>query len=637
MSLSILGVDANLGEDTTEQFQEVNGAYEVLRGEQIKTSAAANDSTAESPFGGCGDNMYSHAASDSTAESPFGGFGGEKDLRDFFGGMGGGSDAHAQNHRHVVVGDDLSLDLNIDFKTAILGGKEKVHIRRSGTCGTCEGNGAKPGSKSSTCSTCGGNGVRDSHTPCPVCRGTGQKIEAYCGSCDGKGLNQITKEINVTIPAGMGDGSKLLVRGEGSAGPNGGPAGDLYIYLRVKEDPTFRREGAEIYSEKSISYLDAILGNSIKIPGVDGEERVKVPPGTESGHVIRLKGKGASRLENANQRGDHYVTMKVEIPKDIGEKEGLDLRILQKINDFRKEMSIDETKFDQRPDHKSREEELEWEVARLGTLVEKEQQKCKLQQSKQLLHHEATIKELQVRHKQELEDGTTRWKSVCKERDRVQKEVHALEKQLGQLERKSASEIRGLQQAKESLEEGHDRAQKERKALKTQLDQLQSQSAAEIRGLQQANASLQMERDRAQKERQALKMQLDQLQSQSTSKVRGLQQALASLEEGRDHVQNERQALKRQLDQVKSQSTSKIRGLQHAKASLEEERGRFQRRERQAFKSQPDQLESQPAAEIEALKQAKSSLQEELTTAIDRRPLQRNDLFPPRRSGWWES
>jgi len=111
------------------------------------------------------------------------------------------------------------------------------------------------------------------------------------------------------------------VRGEGDAGPNGGPAGDLYIFLRVKEDANFRREGPEIYSEETISYLDAILGNSIKTPVVDGEVTIKVPPGTQPGQVMRLKGNGAPRLGNPNQRGDHYVTVKVDIPKDLSTEE----------------------------------------------------------------------------------------------------------------------------------------------------------------------------------------------------------------------------------------------------------------------------------------------------------------------------
>merc|ERR1711920_910800 len=151
--------------------------------------------------------------------------------------------------------------------------------------------------------------------------GTGQQVEEYCGTCSGQGVTSKTKQIKVTIPAGVEDGNKLRVRGEGDAGPKGGPSGDLYIYLKVKEDDTFRRDGPEIYSDEKISFVDAILGASVKTPVVDGEVTIKVPPGTQPGQVMRLKGNGAPRLGNPNQRGDHYVTVKVDIPKDLSAEE----------------------------------------------------------------------------------------------------------------------------------------------------------------------------------------------------------------------------------------------------------------------------------------------------------------------------
>lgn len=132
---------------------------------------------------------------------------------------------------------------------------------------------------------------------------------------------QNTKQIKVTIPPGVENGNKLRVRGEGDAGPNGGPAGDLYIFLSVKEDPVFRREGPEIYSDQSISYIDALLGGSIKIPVVDGEVTIKVEAGTQPGQVMRLKGNGAPELGSPDTRGDHYVTMNVEIPKNLSKEE----------------------------------------------------------------------------------------------------------------------------------------------------------------------------------------------------------------------------------------------------------------------------------------------------------------------------
>merc|ERR1712032_259916 len=267
------------------------------------------------------------------------------------GGGGGGFGGRGRSQsRGPVVGNDLRFDLEIDFKTAIFGGEEKVRIRHLETCDTCNGDGVKPGSKISTCSTCSGSGVtvEVTRTPlgnfqtqqtCASCRGTGQKIEEYCGTCGGQGLNQKTKQIKVTVPAGVEDGNKLRVRGEGDAGPNGGPAGDLYIFLRVKEDSSFRREGPEIYSEESISYIDAILGNSIKTSVVDGEVTIKVPPGTQPGQVMRLKGNGAPRLGNPNQRGDHYVTVKVDIPKDLSKEEEALIENLKTIREQKSEAS----------------------------------------------------------------------------------------------------------------------------------------------------------------------------------------------------------------------------------------------------------------------------------------------------------
>lgn len=325
--------DANPGKDTTEQFQEVNRAYEVLKNPDLKKK-----------YDMFGEQGVGTSAASEGQGSPFGGpggFGQEVDLNDIFdsffgGGMGGGGGFGGQGRRAQprgpVVGNDLRFDLEIDFKTAIFGGEEKVRIRHLETCDTCSGDGVEPGSKITSCAQCRGTGVtvEVTRTPlgnfqtqqtCATCRGTGQKVEKYCGVCSGQGLNQKTKQIKVTVPAGVEDGNKLRVRGEGDAGPNGGPAGDLYIFLRVKEDTNFRREGPEIYSEETISYLDAILGNSIKTPVVDGEVTIKVPPGTQPGQVMRLKGNGAPRLGNPDQRGDHYVTVKVDIPKDLSKEE----------------------------------------------------------------------------------------------------------------------------------------------------------------------------------------------------------------------------------------------------------------------------------------------------------------------------
>ena len=333
--------DANPGKDTTEQFQEVNKVYEVLSDEDKRKkydmfgeAGVGSSAASEGGYGGYG--------------SPFGGagFSQEVDLGDifdtFFGGQGGpggggagfagGRGGRGGRRAGPVAGDDLRFDLELDFKKAVFGGEEKVRIRHLETCGTCGGDGVKPGAKVSTCSVCNGVGVtmQVTRTPlgnfqtqqtCSACRGTGQKVEEYCGTCSGEGTVSKTKQIKVDIPPGVEDGNKLRVRSEGDAGPSGGPAGDLYIFLKVKEDKNFRREGPEIYSDATISYVDAILGASLKVPVVDGEVTIKVPPGTQPEQVMRLKGNGAPVLGDAKKRGDQYVTMKIEIPSKLDKEE----------------------------------------------------------------------------------------------------------------------------------------------------------------------------------------------------------------------------------------------------------------------------------------------------------------------------
>jgi len=346
--------DANPGKDTTEKFQEINRAYEVLNDPDLKNkydrygaagvgTSAASDQTAGNPFGGGGGGFGQEVDLGDIFDSFFGGGGGGGGFGGPGGGRGGPGGGGGRT-RGPMAGDDLRFDLEIDFKTSVFGGEEKVRIRHLEKCDTCTGDGVKPGSKVSTCNSCNGMGVtmQVTRTPlgnfqtqqtCATCRGTGQKVDEYCGTCSGQGLRSKTKQIKVTIPAGVEDGNKLRVRGEGDSGPKGGPAGDLYIFLRVKPDPNFRREGPEIYSDATVSYLDAILGADIKTPVVDGEVTIKVPAGTQPGQVMRLRGNGAPNLGNADVRGDHYVTMNVEIPTDLSKEEK---ELMEKLNELRK-------------------------------------------------------------------------------------------------------------------------------------------------------------------------------------------------------------------------------------------------------------------------------------------------------------
>lgn len=158
---------------------------------------------------------------------------------------------------------------------------------------------------------------------CPECGGSGQVVEEYCGACSGQGRLEKQKQIKVDIPAGVNDGQKLRVKGEGDAGLKGGEAGDLYIFISVEKDPVFRRDGTDIYSDLKVSYVDAILGTKVKVPVIDGEAEISIKEGTQPGAVLRLKGRGVPKLMSgdSSQRGDHYFTVGVDIPTALSEAE----------------------------------------------------------------------------------------------------------------------------------------------------------------------------------------------------------------------------------------------------------------------------------------------------------------------------
>jgi molecular chaperone DnaJ len=229
------------------------------------------------------------------------------------------------------IGDDLQVAVEIPFLTAVFGGQEKVRVRRMETCTTCTGTGIKPGAKVKTCGVCSGRGAVTNmqRTPfgvfsnvqtCANCRGSGQEVEEYCPSCKGKGAVAESKEVVMKIPAGVESGNSLRIREAGNSGLRGGPRGDLFVELRVKKDPKFRRDNTEIYTEEEISYTDAILGCTIKADTVDGKTEIKVPAGTQPEQKLRLKGKGVPRM-GTDVRGDQFVTVKIKIPTSVSGKE----------------------------------------------------------------------------------------------------------------------------------------------------------------------------------------------------------------------------------------------------------------------------------------------------------------------------
>lgn len=317
--------DVNKAADAKERFQEVSRAYEVLsdasmrqRYDQFGEAGVSGNGAGASGFGDVGD------------------FGNFADIFEtFFGGTtgaGGGGGARARSRNGPQQGEDLRLDVDIAFETAVFGAEQKIRFSHLETCGVCEGSGIKPGAKARVCSQCSGTGqvTQVVKTPfgmfqqtstCGACKGTGEVVDEYCGSCGGRGRNQTTKQLMITIPEGVDTGSRLRVRGEGDAGVRGGPAGDLYVVLRVKGSKDFRREGVNLFTDITITYLDAILGRTIMIKTVDGKQELKIDAGTQPGAVVKISGKGVPRLGGSGSRGDLFVTVNVKIPTRLNAEE----------------------------------------------------------------------------------------------------------------------------------------------------------------------------------------------------------------------------------------------------------------------------------------------------------------------------
>lgn len=315
--------DVNKDPGAEETFKEINRAYEVLSEPQMR---ARYDRFGEAGVGGAG-------AGAGGGFQDFSDMGGFADIfESFFSNFPGGAAAQSARQRGPIRGDDLRLDLKLDFKEAIFGGEKEIKISHLETCGTCSGSGAKPGTRPRTCGTCGGSGQvrRATRTPfgsftqvsaCPTCSGTGEVIEERCQTCSGSGQVQESKKLKINVPAGVDNGTRLRVSGEGDAGLRGGPAGDLYVYLFVREDAEFRRDGINIHSDLKISYLQAILGSQLEVNTVDGPVELEIPAGTQPGTVLTLQDRGVPRLGNPVSRGNHLITIKVEIPTRLKQEE----------------------------------------------------------------------------------------------------------------------------------------------------------------------------------------------------------------------------------------------------------------------------------------------------------------------------
>ncbi len=323
--------------EAAEKFKECNEAYSVLSDEQKR---AQYDQFGPEAFenGGMGGGPGAGGF------GGFGGFGGSgmEDIFDmFFGGQGrGGRSTNAGPQR----GADLRFDMEISFEEAAFGVEKEISLKRAERCDHCHGEGAEPGSKVETCPECHGSGyVRFTQNtmfgqmvnerPCSRCHGEGKIISNPCRECGGSGTVKKTKKLKVKIPAGVDNGSRLRVGGEGEAGLKGGPSGDLYVYLYVKPHKFFERDGTTVLCEVPINIVQATLGAEIKVPTLDGQVTMKVPEGTQPGKVMRLKGKGIPSLRGGS-RGDQLVRMKVVVPTKLTDKQK---DALQKFADISKD------------------------------------------------------------------------------------------------------------------------------------------------------------------------------------------------------------------------------------------------------------------------------------------------------------
>jgi molecular chaperone DnaJ len=322
--------DVNKDGGAEETFKEISRAYEVLSEPETRSRY---DQYGEAGLGGGGGGYQDPGDAGGFAdifESFFNGFGGQQQQQQ--GRRRGGS----------VRGDDLRLDLKVDFQDAIFGKEREIAISHLEGCGVCSGSGAKAGTRPRTCPTCSGSGQvrRATRTPfgsftqvatCPTCAGVGQIIEDKCENCGGSGQVQKSKKLKITVPAGVDNGTRLRVSNEGDSGMRGGPSGDLYVYLFVNEDSHFQRDGINILSELKISYLQAILGSRLEVKTVDGDEEIEIPAGIQPGTVLTLDSKGVPRLGNAVSRGNHLLTVTIDIPKKVGAEERELLEKLAKI------------------------------------------------------------------------------------------------------------------------------------------------------------------------------------------------------------------------------------------------------------------------------------------------------------------
>lgn len=312
--------DVNKAPDAEEKFKELGKAYETLMDDNKR---ATYDRYGEEGLNNAGFNT----------QGPFAnGFGDINDIfESFFGGFGFGGSRHVDPNA-PQRGENLRLDIGIEFEEAVFGLEKEIKIDHLEVCETCHGTGAKVGSEPVVCPTCGGRGQVQQSTrtilgnisqiiTCPKCNGKGKIIADPCPDCKGHGRRDVEKKLTIKIPQGVDNGSKMRLSHEGDAGINGGPAGDLYVVIHVKPSDYYHREEMNVYTECVITPAQAALGDTIEIKSLDGQRNVTIPAGLQSGDKINIKGAGVPSIANSSLRGDHVVIVSIQTPTRLSNEE----------------------------------------------------------------------------------------------------------------------------------------------------------------------------------------------------------------------------------------------------------------------------------------------------------------------------
>jgi molecular chaperone DnaJ len=324
--------DRNQGSaEAEEKFKELTEAYEVLRDADKRAAYDRFGHAGVKGGAGAGYGGFSFSDALEIFMRDFGGFG----VEDLFGG------GRQRRGPSVRKGPDMRINLPLTLEEVATGVKRKLRMDVMDPCGRCSGSGAAPGTSPVTCATCAGAGeVRRvqrsflgqlvSVMPCPDCGGEGQRIESACDQCGGRGVERASREIEVNVPPGVSTGDYITLRAQGNAGVRGGPRGDVLVVLDVEEDARFIRDGADLVFELPITFTQAALGADLEVPTIGGSARVRIAPGTQSGRLLRMRGKGLPQLQSTN-RGDLIIRIAVWTPTDLTSEQETLLRQLARI------------------------------------------------------------------------------------------------------------------------------------------------------------------------------------------------------------------------------------------------------------------------------------------------------------------